>query len=120
MRAHVLIVEKDPLTRETIIDLLKVLGHLGFGAQSPIQGLKMLELLVFDVMMITLDATLLGGKSYALEAKQIQPKLKVIMGADSNLPAFAQPPIDAFIQKPLSLLSLMKTFGKISIPIWTF
>ena len=118
MRAHVLIVERDLLTRETIIDLLKVLGHLGFGAESPAVGLKMLELVVFDAMMISPDITLFGETSYALKAKQIQPKLKVIMGAAVDLPEFSQPPIDAFIQKPFSLLSLMKTFGKISIPIW--
>jgi CheY-like chemotaxis protein len=118
MRAHVLIVERDLLTRETIIDLLKVLGHLGFGAESPIQGLKMLELVMFDAMMISPDITLSGEASYALEAKQIQPKLKVIMAAAIELPEFLQSPIDAFIQKPFSLLSLMKTFGKISIPIW--
>jgi CheY-like chemotaxis protein len=115
MRAHVLIVERDVMTRETIIDLLKVLGHLGFGAESPAVGLKMLELVVFDAMMISPDATLVGKTSYALEAKQTQPQLKVIMAAAVELPEFLQPPIDAFVQKPFSLLSLMKTLGKIPI-----
>jgi len=101
--------------RETILDLLTALGHSGLGASSPVRGLKMLEVMVFDAMMISPGATLLGEPSYATDAKTIQPRLKVIMAAAVELPEYSAPPIDAFIQKPFSLLSLEATLQKILI-----
>lgn len=97
MRCYVLIVERDLLIRETILDLLTALGHSGLGASSPVRGLKMLEVMVFDAMMISPGATLLGEPSYAIDAKKIQPRLKVIMAAAVELPEYSAPPIDAFI-----------------------
>jgi len=115
MRCYVLIVERDLLIRETILDLVTALGHSGLGASSPVRGLKMLEVMVFDAMMISPGATLIGEPSYAIDAKKIQPHLKVIMAAAVELPEYSAPPIDAFIQKPFSLLSLEATLQKIFI-----
>jgi CheY-like chemotaxis protein len=115
MRAYVLIVERDLLTRETIIDLFKALGHLALGASSPIRGLKMLEAMTFDAIMISPGATSLGEPSYALDAKKLQPHVAVIMAAALELPEFSEPPIDAFIQKPFSLVLLEETLAKLFI-----
>jgi len=115
MRFYVLIVERDLLIRETILDLVTALGHSGLGASSPVRGLKMLEVMVFDAMMISPGATSLGEPSYAIDAKKIQPHLKVIMAAAVELPEYSAPPIDAFIQKPFSLRSLEATLQKIFI-----
>jgi DNA-binding NtrC family response regulator len=116
VRACILVVEQDLLVRETIIDLMRALGHHAVGAPSPARGLKLFEMIDFDVMFISPRATEIGKPSYALEAKKIQPHLKVIMAAAMQSPEFSQLPIDAFIEKPFSLLTLAETLRKISIP----
>ena len=116
MRAYILVVERDLLLRETIIDLLDALGHHALGSPSPIRGLKLLEMMGFDVMIISPGAMLLAEPSYAQDAKKLQPHLKVIMAAPMEFPEFSEMPIDAFIRKPFSLLSLAQTLRKISIP----
>jgi hypothetical protein len=97
MRAHVLVVERDLFTREVIIDLLGVLGHLAFRASSPVRGLKMLDVIWFNAIIISPGATLLDEPSHAIDAKKLQPHVKVIMAAAVDLPEFLELPIDAFI-----------------------
>ena len=116
MRAYILVVERDLLLRETIIDLLDVLGHHALGVPSPIRALKLLEMMGFDVMITSPGATLLGEPSYAQDAKKFQPHLKVVMAAAMESPEFSDMQIDAFIQKPFSLVSLAETLRQISIP----
>lgn len=115
MRAFILVVERDLHTREVVIDMCAALGHLALGASTPYKGLRMLEMMVFQAMVISPGATLLGEPSYAVEAKKIQPKLKVIMTAAVELPDFLKSPIDAFIQKPFPLLLLKRTLTEIFI-----
>ena len=115
MRAFILIVERDLHTRETIIDMCAALGHVGLGAPTPFKGLRMLEVMIFQAILISPGATLLGEPSYAVEAKKIQKDVKVIMAAAVELPEFLKTPIDAFIQKPFPLLSLKQTLTRILI-----
>lgn len=115
MRAFILVVERDLQTRETIIDMCAALGHVGLGAATPTKGLKMLEMMVFQAILISPGATLLGEPSYAVEAKKIQKDVQVIMAAAVELPEFLENPIDAFIQKPFPLISLKQTLAKILI-----
>jgi len=75
----------------------------------------MLEMIVFQAMVISPGATIFGEPSYAVETKKIQPKLKVIMTAAVELPDFLKSPIDAFIQKPFPLLVLKRALTKIFI-----
>lgn len=89
---------------------------MALGAQSPAQGLRMLEAMKFDVLIIGSGSTLLGKPSYAIDAKQLQPHIAVIMTATIELPELVEPPIDAFIQKPFSVASLEKTLRKLCIP----
>lgn len=70
MRTFILVVERDLQTRETIIDMCSALGHVGLGATTPTRGLKMLEMMVFQAILISPGATLLGEPSYAVEAKK--------------------------------------------------
>lgn len=115
MRAFILVVERDLQTRETIIDMCSALGHVGLGAATPTKGLKMLEMMVFQAILISPGATLLGEPSYAVEAKKIQKDVQVIMAAAVELPEFLGTPIDAFIQKPFPLILLKQTLAKILI-----
>lgn len=113
MRAFILVVERDLHTREVVIDMCAALGHLALGASTPFKGLRMLEMMVFQAMVISPGATLLGEPSYAVEAKKIQPDVKVIMAAAVEVPEHLVAPIDAFLQKPFSMIPLMKTLSKI-------
>lgn len=113
MRAFILVVERDLHTRETIIDMCAALGYVGLGASTPTKGLKMLEMMVFQVILISPGATLVGEPSYAVEAKKIQPDVTVIMAAAVEVPEHLVAPIDAFLQKPFSMIPLMKTSSKI-------
>jgi len=116
MRAYILVIERDLLLRETIIDLLTALGHVAIGTSSPVRGINLLKRLGFDVLITSPGATLIGEPSYALDAKKIQPHLKVVLAAGLDSPEFAELAIDAFIQKPFSILTLAQTLIKISIP----
>lgn len=115
MRAFILVVERDLHTREIVVDMCVALGHRALGASTPIKGLRMLELMVFQAIMISPGATLLGEPSYAVEAKKIQRNVKVIMAAAVEIPEFLKAPIDAFIQKPFSLLLLDRALNKVLI-----
>jgi CheY-like chemotaxis protein len=115
MRAYFLIVERDLLTREVITKLVMGLGHVALGASSPARGLRMLEAMKFDAMIIGADATLLEAPNYAIDAKQLQPQIAVIMTAAIELPEFCNPPIDAFIRKPFSTALLEETLKKLFI-----
>lgn len=112
MRAFILVVERNHLLRQTIIDLLTVLGHEALGTSCAIRGLKLLKHLGFDVLITSPGTTLNGEPSYALEAKKIQPHLKVVVADAIDSPAFSESSIDAFIQKPFSLVSLERTLEK--------
>lgn len=116
MRAYILVIERDLLLRETIIDLLTALGHVAIGTSSTVRGINLLKRLGFDVLITSPGATLIGEPSYALDAKKIQPHLKVVLAAGLDSPEFAELAIDAFIQKPFSILTLAQTLIKISIP----
>jgi len=116
MRAYILVIERDLLLRETIINLLMALGHEAIGTSSPVRGINLLKRLGFDVLITSPGATLIGEPSYALDAKKIQPHLKVVVAAGLDSPEFAELAIDAFIQKPFSILTLAQTLRKISIP----
>jgi DNA-binding NtrC family response regulator len=113
MRAFILVIEQDLLVRETIIYQLAALGHRAIGSPSIFRGLKLLKMIEFDVMIISPSATSNGEPSYALEAKKIQPHVKVLMAAAMYLPEFSELSIDAFIQKPFSALTLEVTLKRI-------
>jgi len=115
MRAYLLIVDRDLLTREVITKLVMELGHVALGASSPARGLRMLEAMKFDAMIISPDATLPEELSYAIDAKQLQPQIAVILTAAIELTEFSNAPIDAFIQKPFSVALLEDTLKKLFI-----
>jgi len=115
MRAFILVVERNLLLRQTLIDLLTALGHEALGTSSAIRGLQLLKNLGFDVLITSPGTTLIEEPSYALEAKKIQPHLKLVIADAIDSPEFSELAIDAFIQKPFSLLALEKTLEKFSI-----
>jgi DNA-binding NtrC family response regulator len=115
MRAFILVVERNLLLRQTLIDLLTALGHEALGTSSAIRGLKLLKHLGFDVLITSPGTTLIEEPSYALEAKKIQPHLKLVIADAIDSPEFSELAIDAFIQKPFSLLALEKTLEKFFI-----
>lgn len=115
MRAFILVVERNLLLRQTLIDLLTALGHEALGISSAIRGLKLLKHLGFDVLITSPGTTLIEDPSYALEAKKIQPHLKLVIADVIDSPEFSELAIDAFIQKPFSLLALEKTLEKFFI-----
>ena len=115
MRAFILVVERNLLLRQTLIDLLTALGHEALGTSSAIRGLQLLKNLGFDVLITSPGTTLIEAPSYALEAKKIQPHLKLVIADAIDSPEFSELAIDAFIQKPFSLLALEKTLEKFSI-----
>jgi len=115
MRAYILVIERDLLLRETIIDLLTALGHEAIGTSSSVRGINLLKNLGFDVLITSLGATLIAEPSYALDAKKIQPHLKIVVAAGSDSPDFSELAVDAFIHKPFSLFTLSQTLRKVSI-----
>lgn len=113
MRACILVVEQDLLARETIIYQLTALGHRAIGSPTIVRGLKLLEMIEFDVMYISAGTALGGEPSYALDAKKIQPHMKVLMAAAVDLPDSYELAVDAFIKKPFSALTLEVTLRRI-------
>lgn len=106
MRALVLLVEEDRLTRRTICDMLEAMDYRVLGVNSFERAQRVMSGIAFDVLIVTARSSASLELSYAAAAKSMQAAIKVILISSADLPRYLSPSVDAFIVKPFLLESL--------------
>lgn len=79
VRRRILLVEDQPLTREAISDMLRILGHEVIAVSSGEEALKTAEGDKFDLALIDLGIPRINGLQLAKMLREIDPRLPVVM-----------------------------------------
>ncbi|WP_208281745.1 hypothetical protein [Massilia oculi] len=106
MTIAVLVIEKDALTRETILYMLEALNYRAVGVEGTENALGALHGVHFDVLMCSLSHDDPEGRIVAYEAKALQEHLKVIVISGRGREKDFAPLVDAFVPKPFTLQTI--------------
>ena len=106
MTNAILVVEKDALTRGTILNMLEAMGYRAVGVDDTQKALGALHGVYFDVVMCGLSHDDPEGSIVAYEAKALQGHLKVIVISGRGRETDFAPLVDAFVPKPFTLQSI--------------
>jgi len=106
MRALILLVEEDRLTRRTICDMLEAMDYRVLGVNSFDRARRVMSGIAFDALIVTARSSTALELSYAAAAKSMQPNIKVILISHTALPRHLSPSVDAFVVRPFLLESL--------------
>jgi len=109
MRAVILLVEEDRLTRITICDMLMALDYRVFGVNSVARARRVMHALAIDAMIVTTKPSVSIEPAYAAEAKALQPNIKVVLVSPNAALQYLVPSVDAFVLKPFLLETLGNT-----------
>lgn len=103
MTTSVLVVEKDPLTRETITYMLEAMKYTAVGVEDGKAAMDVLDAVHFHVMIVSLAIDDPDGVTIAESAKANQSGIKVIVVSGKRAPDHLNFCVDEFVQKPFSL-----------------
>lgn len=117
MPLSVLVVENDPLTRQTIVHMLDSLQYNVHGVDSAALASGFLKSVAFDVMVLSLTFMDPDGDALAMSAKAVQPHLKVIVVSGRYAPEVLKPHVDAFVQKPFGIKSINDAIQHLIAPM---
>lgn len=101
----VLVVDSDPALANAISEMLRALRHIAIALDGYADGLKLLDTVAFDALIVSVDDSDVVSISFAVAARAKQPSLVVIgVGNFIEQPsAFAKAEIDIFLGKPFSI-----------------
>lgn len=102
MQLSILIVGKDPIVSQTLVEMVKDLGHQSLVITSPDLVLGALTAVIVDVMILDTDAYNFYGVTLAAEGKKNQPQLKIFLTTGSEVSIERTQFIDEVLYKPLS------------------
>lgn len=109
---HILVVEDEPMVRQSTAYLLECLGHKVSEAANAEQALAVLEEQAVQVLLTDLNLPGVSGARLALEARRRQPALGIVFASgDREIPALAQDEALAgarFLAKPYDEHDLVK------------
>jgi len=103
MPLSVLVVEHDPLLRETLLFMLDAQGYIAAGVESTARALQVLQGVRVNVLLMSLAQCDLEGPQTLRIAKTLQPTLKVIVASGSGARTSTHPAIDLVVRKPFSM-----------------
>ena len=116
MNAPIMVIDDDPLIRDSLIDVLESHGYEAITAGDGAQALKRLQsdplpaLILLDLMMPVLD-----GRSF-LERQQCDPRIAaipvVLLTANRETPGLDTPAVVATLRKPMELRALLDTVNR--------
>lgn len=109
----VLVVEREELVREVVTDMLGACDHVAVGMETPELGLKALEGVGFDIMILDLSANDPAAEIVALRAKVIFPNVKIIGMCGRHPRPRLSPGIDAFLMKPFTVEQLKLSISEL-------
>jgi len=103
MPRSVLVVEKDDLTRLTIVYMLNAIGHRAAEAKTAEVALGALTGVWFNTIIVSPTTDDPDGRRVAWEAKALQPHIKVILVSGAGGQHDLAPYVDVFVAKPFTL-----------------
>lgn len=114
MRKSILVLERDATLRATLVSMLHALSYNASGFERAQQIYDVLDSVMVNVLVISLESTDLDGVHIATTAKHHQDGLKVVVIDWREPPEKLRPQVDQFLQKPFSIEALRQTIESIS------
>lgn len=113
---HILIAEDDPGTRMLLTNYFSEKGYEVFSAVNGLEGIKILEQQVVDLVMTDYIMPGMGGKDFILRIKRTHPRLPIILISgldrlDKELKLIKRY-LYAYFEKPVSLGPLSAAIKK--------
>ncbi|HTU00254.1 MAG TPA: ATP-binding protein, partial [Candidatus Sulfotelmatobacter sp.] len=116
---RVLVIDDDPLVRETVSTLLRTAGHTVTEASGGTEGIRRLAEAPVDLVLTDLGMPDVTGWDVAREVKARDPRLPVILltgwgehaacDQDGSQPGW----VDVILSKPVSLDDLLRAVGRL-------
>ena len=115
MRALILLVEEDRLTRASICDMLKSLDYRVLGVSTFARALRLMLTngIGFDALILSVKGGWDGDPAYAAVAKAAQPEIKVIIASSLADRGQNASLVDAYVPKPFILESVGEALIKV-------
>jgi putative two-component system response regulator len=117
-RVDVLLVEDDPVMRETVHDELAGNSYAVTQSESAVQALEIMKKQSFEIVISDIKMPGMSGMEFLKKIGKIDPDLPVILltgqaGIDIAIEAVANHAFD-FIQKPFQISNLLRAMEKAS------
>jgi two-component system, cell cycle sensor histidine kinase and response regulator CckA len=115
-----LIVDDEPLVRETLSLLLSIDGHSVKQAASGHEALTMFRPDTFDIVFTDFAMPAMTGDLFASAIKRVAPHQPIAM-VTAHLEKVRRVPvpwIDVFLAKPFEITELRETIVKLAAPVW--
>ncbi len=115
----ILVIDDEEIVREIAAELLGVIGYRVALAEGGDEGISIYKQRKDDIVAVILDMAMpkKSGKEVYAELKKIDAEVKVVLSSgfrqDRRVEEVMNMGVDAFIQKPYSLIQLMTTLGDV-------
>lgn len=103
MSISVLVVEKDPLMRETLVCMLEAMKCTAVPVESTRMAYEVLGAVIFDVLVVGVSRSDPDGVGIAMDAKSYQRNIKVLVVSGHYRPDCLRSLVDIYLQKPFTL-----------------
>jgi PAS domain S-box-containing protein len=112
-----LVIDDDDFVRETLVDMLNELGHKVERAANGREGLQMLEVGKYDVVLTDLSMPDMDGWTVARHVRMLRPHVKILLvtgyGATVELTGEAADLADGVIGKPFVFDDIASTLERV-------
>lgn len=108
-KSIVLVVDRDSLFRETLCSMLEAIGYTGIPISTFSNALSSLHGVAFDVVLARVGSRELDESVFLMNAKILQPGLKIIVVTGVKYPPPPPMNIDAILPIPFGVERLNAT-----------
>jgi DNA-binding NtrC family response regulator len=113
MSPIVLVLGKDPLTREVVLYNLNNCGYLAVEFEEYLHAHRALSDVKFDVLIISAGHTYPDEYELLRHAKKLQPGLRTILIDDAPPHEATTPYVDAFVQRPFRMSCVLDALKQV-------
>lgn len=111
---RILLVEDQDLVRAALRMMLELDGHMVTEACNGAEALNSFSSGEFDLVITDFEMPLMKGNELAISIKRIAPSLPILMiTASERARGEVDNPVDAFLNKPLTMPDLRGALGKL-------
>jgi CheY-like chemotaxis protein len=111
---RILLVEDQELVRAALRMMLELDGHQVTEASNGAEALNSFTLGEFDLIITDFEMPLMKGNELAISLKRLAPSLPILMiTASERARGEVENPVDAFLNKPLTVPDLRCAVGKL-------